>query len=176
MDILKYIIKKCERSDGYTNWMALYIDGIKELESYSFDIDLILNNYGTELNYIIDLIIEDDEYFMYDIMDELFPDIEDFSYMLDNNDINIGSYIFLEQGMFEVISLEEDYRPEGSYKMKHWELIDGKYICSEYNIDWIGHSIIKVKVKGLDGEIIWEDYNYQQSFLYLYLKENGKLV
>ncbi len=176
MDILKYVIRKCERSDGYTNWMALYKDGHKELETYSFDIDAILDNYGDDIRYIIDLIIEEDELLMHEDMDLLFPEYEDFTYMLDNNVIDIGSYIFLEDGMFEVSSLETDYRPSGTYKMKHWEKVDEKYISSEYDIDWVAHGITKVKVKGLDGEFIWEDYNYQQSFLYLYLKENGKLV
>ena len=175
MDILKYVIRKCERSDGYTNWMALYKDGHKELETYSFDINLILDNYGSEIKYILDLIIEDEIEFIESKYD-LFPDYEDFSYLLDNNKLNIGSYIFLEDGMFEVEHIESDFRPSGTYKMKHWEKIGNRFFSSEFDIEWYAHSITKFKVKGVEHEFIWEDYSYQQSYLYLYLKEIGKII
>lgn len=171
MNDLRCVIKTLKDEDDKIVWEALYINGKKQLE------DVVLNkeaanklfNKNKEYKNVIikESMIDEDN------LEEFFPNQHDFTDLLDYTNVSVGDKIYLLDNVHEIESISKEYRTSDYYDLYIWTNIDGKYF---YNMDktfYSGHEAEKLKLKGCDKEIFWEDYNYQQSFLYLTLKQNG---
>ena len=86
---------------------------------------------------------------------------------MDYSEIEINNKVYLFDGIYSISEFWEDYRVAGYYDMYHWENIDGKWYGAKYTQHLESHLIIKFKVNESENVYIWEDWNYQQSFLHL---------
>jgi len=104
----------------------------------------------------------------FDNIHNAFPNDEDFSYLLDYKKIDIGDKIYLENGVYIITEIKSGFRNEGFYDYVEW---CDNLTCKISKIKYSSHNITKIKVDGMKRYIVWEDYNYQQSYLY---KKNMK--
>ncbi len=167
MEKIKYVIRKCVNSENYTIWMALYKNGIKQMETYSFNPSNL--TYLTDNNHTIDVFIENDEQYIMLNIDTYFPEIEDFSYLLDMRDISIGSYVYLPTGVFRVNKTWESRRDEGVYDLVIWEKIGNELYSTTIKNEYASHNVLMFRVNSSDEDYICEDYNYKQGNLMNYL-------
>jgi hypothetical protein len=158
------IIKTAKDSRGNILWRALYVNNIKEFENYDLDLSKIVDNYSPLGKWKEIIIIEDN---IYSLLEEYFPEKDDFIDLMDYSDIFINKEVYLSDGKYVVSEFWKDYRPSDVYEIWHWENIDNKYYAAKTSQYLLGHDIIKFKVLNSDSIYIWEDWNYQQSFLYL---------
>lgn len=155
------IIKRAFDCSDNIQWEALYVDGFKVLENFEIDLDKALPIFSPNSKCEEVELKESD----FEDIEMSFPLYEDFSYLLDYRDIEIGSKVWLDDGEWEVSEVTEGYRESGNYEYVEW-------ICltpHRKTITYVGHTIKKFKVKGKKITFVWEDYNYQQSFIYEYL-------
>jgi hypothetical protein len=176
MDALNCVVRICKNINGDIIWSGLYLNGSRYISLNYFDIEKMVDMYSENGQYLEDIFIEEYPEDVYANIDDFFPEEEDFSYLLDMGDIEVGEPVYLFEGVFKVNKVWEDYRKKGNYKMVHWDETNGYLSCTELDNEWDGHSITKFTVEGLNDVFVWEDYNYQQSFLYVYLKESGKVI
>jgi hypothetical protein len=155
---MECVIKTALDSANNIQWQGLYVKGKKVLENYVLDIDIAVSIFAPGCMYRVVNIHEDD----FSSITSSFPDEEDFSYLLDCDVIQVGSMVWLEDGLFEVTEIRTSYRMSGNYKYVEWQ--DGK--PTEQTMFYSGHTITQFKVKGKRSTLVWEDYNYQQSNLY----------
>lgn len=170
MEELKCVIKTLKDENDTVVWEALYIDGKKQLEDIEINKEAANKLFNKNNNYKNFIIKE--KYINEESIKNHFPVNETFIDLLDYKNIEIGTKIFLFDGQYEIESINEEYRISNYYDVVVWTEIDNKYY---YNIDktfYVGHNALKLKLKGFNEEVFWEDYNYQQSYLYLYLKQN----
>jgi hypothetical protein len=176
MDALNCVVRVCRDRDDEIVWTALYLDGVRFISMNYFDVDKMVDKYSDNGQYIEDVFIEEYPEDVYENIDEYFPEYEDFTYLLDMGEIGVGEPVYLFDGVYIVSKVWEGYREKGNYKIVHWVETNGQLSCTEVDNEWEGHNVTMFSVEGSEEEFVWEDYNYQQSFLYLYLKVNGKLV
>ena len=167
------VIKTLRDKEENIVWQCLYKNGKKQLEDVSIDPNVAKKLFNDNKTCKIIEVTEDD--FTLDEKDLFFPEIEDFTHYLDYKKIDVGDTVYLIDGEFKIESIEEDYRTAGYYDIVMWHEIDKKFYSTKHNTFYDGHSVITFKVEGKDEEFIWEDYNYQQSFLYLKSKQNGTI-
>lgn len=158
------VVKTAKDKLGKILWQAIYVDNKKETENYSIDLDRALKYYAPNgLWKNVDF--TDDE--VYSFLEDYFPEVEDFTYLLDCTDIVKGKEVFLLNGKNIVNDIWTEYRPAGDYEKWHWEEIDSRYYGAKFNQYMQGHEVTKFTVEGSDEVFVWEDWNYHQSFLYL---------
>jgi hypothetical protein len=158
------VVKTAIDRNGIILWRAIYVDGKKETENYDIDLNKVLKHYAPNNKWKEITIVENDIYF---VLDEHFPEKDDFSYLLDYSEIRIGKEVFLSDGKHIISDFWKDYRVSGKYDIWHWVEIDSKWFAAKMNVYMSGHDIIKFKVENSDEIFIWEDWNYHQSYLYL---------
>lgn len=166
------IIKTLKNKSDKILWQAIYIKGKKELEDVEFDINYVNKKFNNSKEYKEIVVCETDDFEIDDFNDIkiIFPDEQDFTYLLDYRDIKKGDFVYLENGVFKIIETWNDIREAGYYSYKIWN----DYPILEYKFEkmyYEKHNITKFKVEGLNKSFVWEDYNYQQSFLYLKQQE-----
>lgn len=154
--VLKTAIDDCDN----IQWQGLYVDGKKVLENFEIDIDKALPIFAPDLK------CEKIEFYEGDFenIDEAFPLNEDFSYLMDYREISVGSKVWLDDGEWIVSEITTGYREAGEYEYVEWKAL----VPYRKVITYVGHEITKFKVKGKKIIFVWEDYNYQQSFIYEY--------
>lgn len=170
---LECVIKTLRDKEENIVWQCLYKNGKKLLEDISINPDTAKKLFNDNKTCKIIEITEDN--FTIEEKDLFFPEIEDFTHYLDYKKIDVGDEVYLLEGKFEIKTIEEGYRTAGYYDIVMWHEIDNKLYSSKQDTFYDGHSVIKFKVEGKNEDYIWEDYNYQQSFLYLKSKENGTI-
>jgi hypothetical protein len=161
------VLKTALDSNNNIQWQGLYVNGNKVLENFQIDLELALPIFSPNSKCEMIYMREDD---FLDINNS-FPQYEDFSYLLDYRDIQIGSIVWLYDGQWEVSEIFSGYRESGEYEYTEW-VGNTPY---KKMITYSGHPITKFKVKGKNIILVWEDYNYQQSYLYD-LINNNKLI
>ncbi len=162
------IVKTAKSSDGEILWQSIYVDSKKVAENYIIDLTKLLKIYAPNSNWKEVLIIDNDTY---SLLEDYFPEYDDFSYLLDYTDISINKTIYLLNGVNKVSKVWNDYRHAGYYDRFHWEDIGGKWYSAKYSCYLEGHHIQKFMVENSEEIFIWDDWNYQQSFLYLNYKQ-----
>ena len=176
MSFFECVVKTAKDRNEKILWQAIYVNNKKETENYTIDLDKALKYFSPNNNWKEVIFTEDD---VYSLLEDSFPEIEDFTYLLDYSTIDIGKTVYLPDGEKTVTKISNDYRSSGYYEVWHWEEIGGKYYGAVNNQYLQGHDVIKFQIEGSDEIYIWEDWNYHQSFLYLKYNEynNGnKLV
>lgn len=177
MDALNCVVRICKSHfDNSVIWTAMYINGERFLSLNYFDVEKMVDLYSDNGKYIEDVFIEEYPEDVYADIDLYFPEFEDFTYLLDMGELNVGEPVYMFDGCHIVSEIWEGHRVKGNYKIVHWDETNGSLSCTEIDNEWEGHMVTYFTIEGSDEEYVWEDYNYQQSYLYLYLKENGKLV
>lgn len=164
------IIKRAkETNTSKILWEALYYNGVKQVEDYKLDIKKCVDIFANGSKYeIIDIYDSDIDY----NVDDCFPEEEDFSYLLDYSIIEPMMFVYLKDGEYIVDKIWDDYREAGVYKIWEWNItMDGKFEPIETEYYFEGHNIKNFTVIGRDETFIWEDYNYQQSYLYSFLND-----
>ncbi|SRR6266403_101592 len=156
------VLKTAIDDNDKIQWQALYVDGKKVLENFEIDIEKALPIF-TPGN--IDYDVVDMRENEFSDIDNSFPSNEDFYYLLDYRDIEVGSKVWLEDGEWEVSEVVGGYRETGEYEYVDWKGLTPYKKMIRYS----GHIITRFKVKGKNITFVWEDYNYQQSYLYEYL-------
>lgn len=139
-------------------WQALYVDQIKVIENFTLEIDLVTKIFATNYKCEHTQVFEND----FSSIEEAFPTSENFVYLLDYRTLEVGMIVWLEDGSYIVEEIVNSYRPSGNYDIVEWN----GYNYNNKNTFMLGHDITKFKVKGMDKYYIWQDYNYQQSYLY----------
>jgi hypothetical protein len=167
---LDCVVKTAIDKDGNILWRAIYVNNKKEVENFNIDLKKILKAYAPNGKWK-DVKVTDED--VYSHLEDYFPEVEDFTYLLDYSEIEVGKTIFLFNGKNVVTEIWDDYRPAGDYDSWHWEEIDKRYYGAKTNQYFQGHNVTKFVVEGSDEEYVWEDWNYQQSFLYLNYKQHG---
>jgi hypothetical protein len=166
---LKCVIKILKDLEGKTIWMGFYLNNKKMLDKEELNVEFIMKTFNPQGTYkeveIVEEFIPDNFKFLY------FPEEEDFSYLMDKDIVEVGEKIFMIDGVHEVIEVWDDIREDGLYPIMHWEDIEGRLYRSQYKLKYEEHNILKFKVKNDDTEYVWEDFNYQQSYLSDYLKQ-----
>ncbi len=165
------IVKTAKDTTGNILWRAIYVNNKKETENYNIDLDKALKYYAPKGCWKEVIFTEDD---VYSFLEDHFPEIENFTFLLDYSEIEIGKKVFLSDKISKVNKTWSDYRPSGEYEIWHWEEIDNKYYAAKSKQFFQGHNVIKFTVDNSDVEYVWEDWNYQQSFLYLNYIQHGK--
>jgi hypothetical protein len=153
------IIKTAFDKDNNVQWQGLYLDGKKVLENFEIDMEVALPIFAPDAKFIHAVNVMEDDF---SSISSSFPNEEDFSYLLDYRDIKVGEYVWLEDGIHEVVEIKSGYRPAGEYVVTEWY----GHVPVPVKTTFSGHEVISFKVKGNTSEYIWEDYNYQQSNLY----------
>lgn len=162
------IVKTAKDNLGNILWRAIYVKGKKEMESFNIDLDKVLFYYAPNGKWKEVIFIEKDTQYIYDYIQEFFPDIEEFLELMDYTELYEGKIVYLPTGEHIVEEIWYDIRKEGEYNYWHWENIDGKWYSAKFKQYYEEHDVIKFKIINSDEEFIWEDLNYQQSFLYIY--------
>lgn len=155
------VLKTAIDDNDNVQWQALYVDGKKVLENFEIDLDKALPIFAP--NSICEEVEMHENEFSN--IDNSFPLNEDFYYLLDYRDIEVGSKVWLDDGEWEVSEVMDGYRDSGEYEYVEWKGLTPYKRTIKYS----GHPITKFKVKGKNITLVWEDYNYQQSYLYEYL-------
>lgn len=173
--VMEYVVRICkDKKTNETIWTALYVKNERVLSINYFDIDKVVKNYNNEGKYITDVFYEEYPEDVYENIDDFFPLYDDFTHLMDYCDIKIGDTIYMFDSQHVVTHIEKSYRPLDKYKYVHWCEVNGMLSCTESEEDMTG-DITLFKVEGSDKQYVWEDYYYQQSFLYSYLKDKGKI-
>lgn len=159
------VVKTAKNKDGVILWQSIYVDNKKQVENYKINLNEALKYYAPNKLWKEEIIITDEDVYSY--LDDYFPELEDFTYLLDCTEIFHGKTVYLLNGVNVVDKIWNDYRPAGKCDRWHWEEIDGKWYCAKFVQYLQAHDIIKFTVEGSDEEYIWEDWTYHQSFLYL---------
>lgn len=159
MKDINCVLKRAKNTKGTVEWEALYINGEKQLENYEIDIDNAISIFYKDNN--VPTIIEISDENIMDNIEISFPDNEDFSYLLDYQELNICDIIKLDDGEFIVKKIWEQDRPSGDYK--YYEYFNDEVTITD--IHYTKHPAVYFNVIGSDKTYIWEDYNYRQSFL-----------
>lgn len=157
--------------------IGIYIDNKRYITGEYLDIQAIsekFNSFDWETDVIY---LGDDELvFFNDNKNEYLPLTEDFLHLLDYTEINIGDTVYLFDTKNTVSHIEKGKRLKGIYEYYHWEEIDNKWYSAKIDNEYLeDHEIILFKVNGDDKLYIWDDYTYQQSFLYLKLQQYNKI-
>ncbi len=163
------IVKTAKDSVGNILWRAIYVNNYKEYENYDIDLKKALKYYAPSGKWKEITIIEDD---IYVLLDEHFPEKDDFLDLMDYSEIYINKEVYLSDGKFLVSDFWVDYRPSDKYEIWYWEEIDNKFYAAKIYQYLTGHDVIKFKVYGSEDIYVWEDWNYHQSFLYLNLNQH----
>jgi len=173
MKKLNCIVKILKNIKGDVVWMGLYLNGKKIIDKDVLDIEFIMNTFNPNGSYkeveVVEEYIPDNFKFLY------FPEEEDFSYLMDKDLVEEGEAIYMLDGIHMVSEVWDSRREDGIYPIDHWEEIDGRLYRSKYNLKYESHDILKFKVENDDTEYVWEDFNYQQSYLNEYLKQYNLL-
>jgi hypothetical protein len=162
------IVKTLKNKSGDIIWQALYLNGKKEVEDIKLDMELSIKIFNDSKEFQETIIREDDD-FEIDLFEERncwFPEEEDFSYLLDYKDLQVGDIVYLETGCFKVSKTWTSIRKAGYYDYKLWynsDLLE----CSFEKMYYKEHEVLNFEVEDSNKSYVWEDYNYQQSFLYL---------
>ena len=130
--MLECVIRVCKDYNQNILWSAIYIDGKLDTELEYFNPEKLAKAYGYDV-YYVDTVFDND---FEESKDFLFPQEEDFSYLLDERLIQEGDLVFLKDGIHiveEIIFNDTEY---------------------------------KVKVKGDNKYYDWGYYGYIQSDLY----------
>ena len=144
------VLKTINDSEGNNIIQILYMNNIKITENPSIK---ILEKY-TKNNF----------FSLTEISDSIeSEDYEDFSYLLDYQEIYIGKEIFLFDRIGIVTEIKESFREEGFYDFCVWS-DDNKPSLTK--IKYSSHKTTLFKVDSTNIYYVWEDYNYQQSYLY----------
>jgi hypothetical protein len=163
---MKYIIKTAYCGED-TVWEAFYLDGVKQIEGVSLQRECLARIFKPEQDIVENTVYECD---LEDNIELSFPEREDFSYLLDYRSIKESSTVYLPSGVYEVTSVKDKYRPSGHYHVTEWFESDGELCSRTERVFYKAHTAQAFKVKGDEAEYIWEDYNYQQSYLHTFLK------
>lgn len=162
------IVKTAKNREGEILWRAIYIDNKKEYENYNIDLQKALKYYAPNGLWKEEIILDDD---IYNHLEDYFPDKEDFLFLMDCLEIEVGKVVYLENGENVVSDVWVDYRPSGEYYIWLWEEIDNKWVSAKIKQYFQGSDVIKFKVENSDIEYTWEDFSYHQSLLYLNYKQ-----
>lgn len=167
MDCVKrYII--CHETNEYITG-AIYVNNI--LYKTFTDIDslekYVCSRYKKHVNDFVYISIND----FYDKNNYL-PNHNDFSYLMDYTELKKDEivYVYDEYAVQQVTvkNITTDFRPKGIYPIYDWnintELNDISFEINDVFYD--NHYITVFSVLESDKTYIWEDFNYQQSFLY----------
>jgi hypothetical protein len=158
------VVKTVKNKRGDILWRAIYVDNKKEIENNDINLDEILPFYAPTGKWKEEVIMEDDDILLENIKD-YFPENDDFSFLLDFTDLEIGKEIYMRNGINIVTSFWKDYRGDGMYDVWMWEEIGDKWYAIINQVEYVGHNVTKFKVENDENEYVWEDWNYQQSFL-----------
>lgn len=157
------VVKTVKNKNGDILWRAIYVDNKKEIENSNIDLDNILPFYAPNNKWKEEVIMEDDIHI--DDIQIYFPEKDDFSFLLDFTDLEVGKEIFMSNGINIVTSFWKDYRGDGMYDFWMWEEIGDKWYAIINKVQYVGHDVIKFKVENDDNVYVWEDWNYHQSYL-----------
>jgi len=164
------IVRTAKDKEGNILWRAIYVDNKKRLENYNLDLNETLVKYAPTNKWKEDIIVEDD---IYSYLENYFPDICDFLHLLDYSEIYSNKKIYLFDKTGVVNNTWKDVRVDGKYDMYHWEEIGDKWYSAKYSQVFKSHDITKFTLEDSDEVYVWEDYDYQQSFLYLKNEDCG---
>ena len=164
------VIKTLKDKSDNIVWEALYLNSEKQIEDICLNkeqVNEMFNKGGEYKEYIIN---ENEYDISQNTYREHFKDTEDFSHLLDYTEPIIGGQVILDDGSVNIIKeIVESYRIAGYYPTKIWFELDNTYTYNIDNMFYTGHIIREILLEN-GTKIIWEDYNYQQSFLYLKFK------
>lgn len=158
------IIKILKNTKSETLWMGFYnSEGSLILENIYLNIDMCESLFGKckILN------ICDDSY---DIRKHFKP-VEDFEYLLDFSPIEKGNNIYTFDGILTIKNYKEITRPPGYYNYYYWTFIDKQLYYKITQVHYEEHNVFEFTVNENDNTYIYEDYNYQQTYIKDYLQQ-----
>ena len=156
------IVKTAKDDAGNILWQAIYVNNKKEVENNQIDVENAMKYFSPNNNWKEFIFIENDIHLH-------FPYTDDFIYLLDFTEIEIGKIVYLPIGKCIVSKIWNDYRIAGEFEFWHWEDIDDKWYGTKYKQNLSGHEVSKFNIEGSDEVFVWEDWYYHQSFLYINL-------
>lgn len=158
------VVKTGKNLNNEIIWKAFYVKNVKIFENEDFDIDFLINKFSINKKWKEIFVTAND---IMDNKENYFPIKDDFTYLMDYQEIEIGKTVYMYDGIHYIKKFWYDYRPSGLYDVFVWEKIGELWYAGSYKQEMSGHQVIKFEVEGSTNIFIWEDYNYQQSFLYL---------
>lgn len=120
---MKAILKSVKSLDGKTLWEALYLDGFKAIENYSLEEESLKKAFD----------ISDDDFIIYPVFERrvdqimnLFPDQEDFAYLIEPmTPINPGQKVYVD-----------DYKDDQFTIDGGWVTVKDIYSTPSTNLVW----------------------------------------
>lgn len=168
MDCVKrYII--CHETNEYISG-AIYVNNIlyKTFQDKELLEKYVCSRYNKHVDDFVYISLND----LYDKNDYL-PNHNDFSYLMDYTDIKKGDNVYIyddvnEKVMYVTVNdISSNFRPKGMYKIYNWDIDlnmnDIDFVINDIFYD--NHYVTTFSILEDANLYIWEDFNYQQSFL-----------
>lgn len=149
---MKYVIKTAHNQCDAILWQALYVHGNKAIEAPELSASSLLELGCTPADLYRSRVVVG-----YDELIDIFPDSEDFGYLLDYAPLRLGQEVYLPSGSHVVREKWEVYRPSGYYTVMGYAVYQTDLIDLPLTNFYSGHTVTEFKTVGNDEVHTWED-------------------